>query len=156
MLVIGKDRPNPPPHPPPPLASRDFTCCKKWDLLLVHIITVFFWGCANDEVRFFLHSVNTVKVHLYIALSIFITKQVMKLIPSRAVIPLVNWTARVNLKNSRFSPSTSGLWFLWFYWPLDWFYTCISILRIFPAVHRYTNDRSPLQMYWSPLITGII
>lgn len=47
---------------------------------------------------FFLHSVNTVKVHLYIAYSIFITKQVIKLIPSLAVIMLVNWTARVNLK----------------------------------------------------------
>lgn len=149
MLVIGKDS-------PPPLRVGILPAAKSetyyWCILLLY----FLGGCANDEVRFFLHSVNTVKVHLYIALSIFITKQVMKLIPSRAVIPLVNWTARVNLKNSRFSPSTSGLWFLWFYWPLDWFYTCISILRIFPAVHRYTNDRSPLQMYWSPLITGII
>lgn len=50
------------------------------------------------SVFFFLHSVNTVQVHLYIAFSIFITKQVIELIPSLAVIMLVNWTARVNLK----------------------------------------------------------
>lgn len=60
---------------------------------------IFFFALQMmKSVFFFLHSVNTVQVHLYIAFSIFITKQVIKLIPSLAVIMLVNWTARVNLK----------------------------------------------------------
>lgn len=87
-------------HPPPPLRVGILPAAKSetyyWCILLLYI---FFLLCKWwSQFCFFLHSVNTVQVHLYIAFSIFITKQVIKLIPSLAVIMLVNWTARVNLK----------------------------------------------------------
>lgn len=71
----------PPPHPPtnPPLDL--FTCCKKCDLILLHTInTISFFCCANSS-----HTVNTVKVRLYIATLYFWAMQVIKLIPSLAV-----------------------------------------------------------------------
>lgn len=93
VLVIGKDRPTP--HPLivgilPAAKSETYYWC---------ILSLYIFFLAVQMIKsVFQHSVNSVKVHLYIAFSIFITKQVIKLIPSLAVMMLVNWTARVNLK----------------------------------------------------------
>lgn len=76
----------PPPHPPtnPPLDL--FTCCKKCDLILLHTNnTISFFFAVQIMKTISSHTVNTVKVRLYIATLYFCAMQVIKLIPSLAV-----------------------------------------------------------------------
>lgn len=131
----------PPPHPPtnPPLDL--FTCCKKCDLILLHTInTISFFFCrANNEDNLFAYCkyCKSATLHCYFILLSYASDK-------------INPFTCCKIENPWYSQPTSGSWFLWLYWPHDWFYTCISIITdISRCPSLYTNDRSSFQMQWS-------